>query len=234
MELLKGNGIPLQSQLRVLDVGGGTGAFAGQLEHACSWTVDLTDLNQCALDSALPRRGRSFYYDIREKKTELLAKYDAVFALDIIEHLEDPREFLADCLSHLKPEGMLLINVPALPLLYSKYDELVGHRRRYTKKTLRGLLEGLEINIRDLRYWGFSLIPTVIGRKALLPFIQREKTAVKFGFQPPAAWINRVLCWVGAIETRFLTHPPLGTSVILVATHAPKLCPKRTDNAPSA
>ena len=46
------------------------------------------------------------------------------------------KRFLNDSLFHLKKGGIAIINVPAVNLLYSKYDKLIGHIKRYKKQDL--------------------------------------------------------------------------------------------------
>ena len=57
-----------------------------------------------------------------------------VVLFDVLEHIPDTQPFLSSVIRHIKLNGFLLINVPALQTLYSKYDETVGHVRRYNKR----------------------------------------------------------------------------------------------------
>jgi hypothetical protein len=52
----------------------------------------------------------------------------------------------------LKPGGTFLIYVPAFACLWTSLDEKVCHHRRYTKKTLRRLIEQEGFVIEDARY----------------------------------------------------------------------------------
>lgn len=205
-------GAETQAPLAALDVGCGSGVLAAQLEGVTAWTVDGTDLNMPALERCLPRRGRTLYYDVCEERPEMLGRYDAVVLFDVLEHLADPRALLRSALRHLRTGGTLLVNVPALPALTSAYDRAAGHLRRYTARSLAAELDGLGLERRVLRYWGLSLVPLLIARKAMLA--RGGPRTIDRGFRPPLASLNAALVWLMRLETGLLRAPRLGTSVM--------------------
>jgi 2-polyprenyl-3-methyl-5-hydroxy-6-metoxy-1,4-benzoquinol methylase len=209
-------GLPRTETLRVLDVGGGPGTLRGQLEEATRWTVDLTDVNRAALESAAPGRGRTLYYDVRQESPDLVGQYDLVFLFDVIEHVERPRELLAASLRHLRPGGHLLVNVPALQWLFSAYDRVQGHRRRYDKASLVAEIEALPCDVLDVRYWGMSLVPLLVLRRLVVGESPGPGT-LKRGFTPPGALANGLLRALMTTETAVWWRPPLGTSALLAA-----------------
>jgi SAM-dependent methyltransferase len=212
-------GADTAASLTALDVGCGSGVLAAQLERVTSWTVDGTDLNMAALERCAPRRGRALYYDISEDRAELLGRYDGVILFDVLEHVPEPRALVRSALRHLKAGGILLVNVPALPALTSAYDEAAGHLRRYTARSLAGELDGLGLEARVLRYWGLSLVPLLVARKALLA--RKGPRTIDRGFRPPLPGVNAALSSLMRLETALLRAPPLGTSVMYAGVKAP-------------
>lgn len=215
LRLVRDLGISLAAPLRCLDIGSGAGILRDQLEASTGWTVDTCDLNLEALRSARPGRGRVLYYDILEQS--LGAGYDIVLAFDVIEHLEPVRPFLAAAVAHVRPGGHLLINVPALQWLYSTYDVTVGHHRRYDRRSLEHETEGLDLVVREVRYWGFALVPLLLLRKAALRLRGgRPGDVIRTGFQPPGALANAALGRLVGVEDALLRgRAPLGSSVLL-------------------
>jgi len=211
---LRKAGAETSSPLRVLEVGCGSGVLARQLEEATAWTVDGTDLNLPALERCRPRRGRTLYYDVTEEHPSLCEQYDAVVLFDILEHLALPRPLLGSAVRHLKPGGLLLVNVPALPSLKSSYDRAAGHLRRYTRSSLAEELSGLGLEERVLLYWGLSLVPLLLLRKALLA--RGGKRVIERGFRPPLPGVNGLLRGLSVLETSLWPDPPLGTSAMYV------------------
>lgn len=208
-----------EDALLALDIGCGAGQLREQLEAATRWTIDITDLNVTALEAAKPGRGRVLYYDATEKAAPMIGRYDAVFLFDVIEHVEPARELVSAALAHLRPGGRLLVNVPALPVLFSAYDAAQGHRRRYTPASLATELAGLPCHVESITYWGTSLVPLLLARKLLLGSRPLPDT-MRTGFQPPGKLVNELLKRVMRAELRLVRRPPIGTSLMAAATKA--------------
>lgn len=72
-------------------------------------------------------------------------KFDSIIYIDVIEHIENDVEELETALRFLKPDGHLVILVPAYNFLFNEFDKAIGHFRRYDKKMLRkSVPNGLE------------------------------------------------------------------------------------------
>ena len=208
-------GLDLAAPWRVLDVGGGQGVFREQVESSSAWTVDLVDLNRPALEAARAGRGRTLYYDVTDTAPALTSAYDAAILYDVIEHLEDPQPLVRAVREHLRPGGFLLVNVPALQSLYSAYDVAAGHFRRYDQRTLVSELPPAEWDVRDVRYWGLSLVPLLLVRRALLR--NPSPDTIDRGFRPPGRLVHAGLRALMKTETALVSRAPTGTSVLMVA-----------------
>ena len=57
--------------------------------------------------------------------------FDLVCAFDIIEHVDDDEGALTELARVAKPGGTLLISAPLHASLWTRFDEFVGHKRRY-------------------------------------------------------------------------------------------------------
>ena len=211
-------GVPLESKLLALEVGCGTGVLREQFEAASNWTIDATDLDHAALSQAGPSRGRTLYYDIFEEVEALKEAYDVLILFDVLEHIQDTKPFIQSLLKHLKPGGLLLINVPAVQSLYSDYDEVAGHVKRYNKQSLEEEFTDFNLKITDMRYWGFTMIPVLFARKLLLMIQKNQSTdqIIERGFKPPNAFINNMFTWTMRAETAILPKPLLGSSLLMV------------------
>src|ERR1044072_362687 len=85
--------------------------------------------------------------------------FDVVLALDVLEHLEDDDAGLRAITRLLKPGGLLVITVPAFPFLWGSHDLISEHHRRYTKRSLRSLLERGHVNDARITYFNTFLFP---------------------------------------------------------------------------
>ena len=94
--------------------------------------------------------------DFDVKYAHLLGKFDSVFALNIIEHVEDDDFAIKNCLKLLKNNSKLVILVPAFMYLFNSFDEGLGHYRRYNKKRLKQLFKKNNVEITAGRYFNFA------------------------------------------------------------------------------
>lgn len=210
-------GVPRDAPWHGLDVGCGHGVVRRQIEHATKWTTDGADLNLGALEQNRTRSGQALFYDIHDRREELAGRYDFALLFDVIEHLDEPVRFIASVLHHLKPGGWLFVNVPALANMHSTYDDAVGHLRRYDKRSLHAELAALPLDIRDMRYWGFSMLPYLLVRKINTLRGHDVATVIERGILPPQPWMEAWILRIMRIETSLLHNPPLGTSLLAAA-----------------
>lgn len=130
---------PLAGQ-RTLDVGCGAGFVLAALEGA-GLDAHGIDMHHVALARARTRiRGPLF----RSNAAVLpfFPDFDIVTLFDVIEHVDDDVGVLRQARGALAPLGHVVVTVPANPKLWTSYDEVIGHKRRYDRDTLaRALVE---------------------------------------------------------------------------------------------
>ena len=198
-----------------LDIGCGHGVVRQLAERDLDISVDGCDLNRRALQLAKNGRGRLFVYDIFDRNPAMLEAYDLILLLDVIEHLDDDVAFLEAALAHLKPNGLVAINVPAHMVFYGKYDEVAGHKRRYNIAQIESLFRRTGVKRLSIVHWGFSLVPILFARKVVLHFISRDRV-ICTGFAQPNAMARRILQTVQRAETSMPFPMPLGSSLLAV------------------
>ena len=87
--------------------------------------------------------------------------FDFIFAADVIEHVEDDIAALKTLRNLLKPNGKLIITVPALMSMWSFNDELNHHFRRYEEKELLEKAEKSGLKILNYSFYNSFLYPAV-------------------------------------------------------------------------
>jgi SAM-dependent methyltransferase len=205
-----------KEQMKVLEIGCGSGVLSAQIEDFTNWAVDGVDLNHEALSRGAAGRGRRFFYNVIDRAPHLAEAYDGVVLFDVLEHLADPIRMLQDASFHIKPGGFVLVNVPARKELFSRYDEVVGHLRRYDRATLHRQLVDGGFFAGWIGYWGLLLVPIAIARRFLVRFMRDDAAVVTTGFKPPSPLINRALALVMKIETWIFDSTPVGSSVMAI------------------
>ena len=206
--------LPVGSPLQVFDIGCGTGITCRQLGLTTSWVFDGADLNIEALTRCQAGVRRVLYYDILEQRREFHERYDVILLFDVIEHIEHTRPFVDAVLFHLKPGGVVLVNVPALMTLFGRYDTAAGHFRRYTKRTLADEFKPFDVTVVDQVYWGCSMVPLLLLRKLILREDLSEDRTIRSGFYPPSPIAHTLLKTAMNLETSLLKRPPVGSSVM--------------------
>ncbi len=136
---------------------------------------------------------------------------EVVTLLDVLEHLDEPVRTLTDISRRLPEGGHLVVLVPSLPALWSTWDELLGHKRRYTRRTLREHLGQGGFDIVALQYC-FAGITLPAWYRAR--FGMTSADAGQFARVSP--WLNALLVFVFDLESRFPWWP-LGTTLAALA-----------------
>lgn len=154
--------------IRVLDVGCGDGFIARNLfSDLATKEITAVDIHLSdELMGELSRCGPGVEY---RRELPEHGQYDLILLLDVLEHLEDDRGFLAGLAArHLAPGGTVLITVPAFQALFSRHDTFLGHYRRYTLGELVRTARGVDLGIIGSGYLFFSLLlPKLILFKLL-------------------------------------------------------------------
>jgi len=172
------------------------------------------------LDPALRARARERGLDVRAgalPDTIPLepAGWDAVCLFDVLEHVDDEAGALAACRRLLAPGGRLFVTVPAYAWLWSRHDELLGHRRRYTARALRGVAERAGFAVERLTYFNTLLAPPIMAVRLARAALRRPG----HDLDRPAPLLNRALAACFSAEARLLrwVSPPFGISILLAA-----------------
>ncbi len=198
----------------VLDFGCGTGGFALNLSKI--FNVICLDPSYIAGEYC-KKRGLKLVIQATIDEFEFHeAPIKGIFALDVIEHIEDDVQTLKKLWEKLDDDGWLVITVPAFQWLWSNHDIVHMHKRRYTKKQLRSVLVQSGFNVDFISYFNFFLFaPAVVKR-----FLEKNGTPEKTNpVDPVPELLNKILTNVFLFEKFFLPHCkfPFGISLIAVA-----------------
>lgn len=156
---------------KLLDFGCGNGLF---LQYLLAHNYNLSlygydPYNASVTKSDALQVNCSFKKSLKNLSNQ---KFDFITALDVIEHIQDDQSSLQQIYQLLKPEGQLLLTVPAYESLYSVGDAAYGHYRRYNKHTIQTLLSKTGFSVSYITYFFSFLIPLAIARKYYLSLRQ--------------------------------------------------------------
>ncbi len=94
----------------VADVGCGGGSLLDHLQGVAG-TLVAVDPDQ-GFAPSLRERGYAWYASAAEAARDHAGKVDVAFSIQVIEHVSDPRAFLASIRDLLAPEGVLILSTP--------------------------------------------------------------------------------------------------------------------------
>jgi SAM-dependent methyltransferase len=146
------------------------------------------------------------------------SSFDVILALDVLEHLHDDLAGLRELIRLLKPGGLLVISVPALPFLWGGQDIVSEHQRRYTRGSLASLLRQADLRECEITYFNTLLFPIAAGvrmTRALLGTADRARSDFE-GSRPGR--LNDVLAGVFGAERYLVNRIPLPVGLSLLAT----------------
>jgi hypothetical protein len=140
---------------------------------------------------------------------------DAVILADVLEHVEDDRNFLRDIISWLKEDAVIVITVPAYSFLWSEHDVILGHQRRYSKKSLHSLWKMLPVREITFSPFNFFLFPAILVFRVLRA---NTLSSGKSDLKMPSSTINNLLYRIFVVEKKLLkrTTLPWGVSYLAV------------------
>jgi SAM-dependent methyltransferase len=149
--------------------------------------------------------------------------FDVVMALDVLEHLDNDDAGLREAVRMVKPGGLLLITVPALPSLWGGQDVVSEHRRRYTKRTLTRLFETVALANYQVNYFNTLLFPLAgLVRWSRRALGQANRPQSDFESNRPGV-VNEALTRIFSLESHLINHAPLPIGVSLLATYRPAI-----------
>lgn len=130
---------------KVLEIGAGTGNLTLQLvPRKLYWASDINPLYLTYLENVSRNRpylhvGYTDGQSVQSYPQE--QEFDTVICLNVIEHLADDLGALRNIRGVLEDGGRAIILVPYGPWLTGTLDEVLGHKRRYTRDQLKQLVD---------------------------------------------------------------------------------------------
>ncbi len=130
----------------ILEIGSGIGNISTFFIRN-NYNISLSDINYCYLNELKKKYKDSLNVkdivridlgadNFKSEYEHLKESYDTIFLLNVLEHIKDDYKAIENSSFLLKPEGKLIILIPAHAFLFSKMDEQLGHYRRYSRKTI--------------------------------------------------------------------------------------------------
>jgi len=136
-------------------------------------------------------------------------------ALDVIEHIDNDLIALRELKRVTKPDGLILITVPAYQFLWSAHDLAHHHKRRYSSKILKNKLKEAGFEILKLSYFNTILSPIIISLRLIKKLIHSKKPDIGT-VNPLLNYLLKLLFYIEAPIIKYF-NLPFGISLVAVA-----------------
>lgn len=206
----------LQPSSMILDIGCGSGLMLNALED-----IGLTSGMDMSSE-AIQFSKEIFAGPVKQGSLPNQVPYPAstfelITALDVIEHIYDDVGSLEAIKSLLRPSGKAIITVPAYMFLWSQFDEMNEHKRRYTLNELQQKLIKAGFHIERISYFNTLLFPIVYVVRKLNNILGRDGAS---DVDMPGKLANSFLKAIFGLEKFLLRFCklPFGVSIIAVVS----------------
>ena len=193
----------------ILEAGCGIGNFTKDLiKYGRVWTVDINKGYIVQTERKIGGKAQVGLGDIEKGKYFFGdRKFDNIVCLNVLEHIKDDLLALNNLFKLLKPEGRLILLIPAHQFLYGEIDRSIDHFRRYDKAKISRMLKGIGFKIIKSRKLNFlGAVGWFIAGKVF------KETAVKQGNIKIFNLVAPIF-----LELENLIEPPIGISILAVA-----------------
>ena len=199
---------------KVLDIGCGSGLMLNALENVGeTYGMDMSD-------EAISFSREIFNGSVKKGLLPDQVPYQESFfnritALDVIEHIDRDVDSLKAIRSRLTSDGKAIITVPAYMFLWSKFDDLNEHKRRYTLPELKDKLNAAGFTIEKISYFNTILFPVVCAVRMLNNLLKRDGSS---DLDMPSGPLNFILEKIFGVEKNLLeiADLPFGVSILAV------------------
>lgn len=185
----------------VVDIGAGVGGLGDELKKHYTLSYFFIEIDEKSQELLELKFGKD--KNLLKNSKELKSSVCLAF-LDVIEHVEDPGIFI-DSYLKIFPNSYVIITVPAYQFLWSNWDILLGHFKRYSKNDIETLTKSLGIQKLEASY---------IFPELLLPAIFRKVVnSDKIDFPNLPSKLNGLLYKLSLIFHKLRKFIPFGLSV---------------------
>jgi hypothetical protein len=136
------------------------------------------------------------------------ADHSSMISFNVLEHIEDDVQALASAGSLLRPGGRVFHFVPAFPFAYSRFDDEIGHFRRYTRQSMADKAQAAGLVDVSTRYVN---APGLLAWFVMMRLLGRRPAAGPM----LTMWDSGVIPVVRRVESK--VRSPFGQSLVLRA-----------------
>jgi SAM-dependent methyltransferase len=147
---------------KLLEIGCGTGGFIQHIVENKNLVITGSEIYFKGLKYAKNKLPTIDFVQFDVAQGEIGECFDIIVAFDVIEHIDNDILALRNIHKMLGKMGVLIITVPQHMFLWSTLDEIVKHKRRYSRRELVTKLEDNGFDVNYTTSFVFVLFPLML------------------------------------------------------------------------
>ncbi len=202
-----------------LEIGCGTGFVLAGIEQANpQLTLSASEIFTAGLSFAAQRVAQVELFQMDARAIPFAEEFDVIGAFDVLEHIEADTAVLAAMYQATRCGGGVIITVPQHPWLWSQFDAVGHHVRRYRASELQRKVEQAGFQVLHITSFVSLLLPLLLlSRLRPAPPLATYDVMAELKI---SRWLNSTLAMILALEQRLIQtglRLPSGGSLLLVA-----------------
>lgn len=207
---------------KFLEIGCGTGDFIQQIVQNENLEITGSEIYLKGLLYAKKNLPKVDFIQFDVTQGVVSEEFDLIVAFDVIEHIEDDVAALTNINQMLTKNGVFIVSVPQHMFLWSKLDEIVKHKRRYSRRELVAKLQENGFDISYCTSYLFFLFPLMLisrifdkGRDQT----QSDEVALekRVKFSSVLNWVFDLFMRIDEALIRLGISLPFGGTLVVVA-----------------
>ena len=163
---------------RMLELGCGIGGVLAELTTHPNLSLTGSEIYLHGLRYARARFPGVEFIQLDATTMGFRDEFDVIGAFDVLEHIDADQVAMARVHDALRAGGLFLITVPQYPSMWSRLDELVHHKRRYTRFELTSKLARSGFEVLFATSFVCALFPFMLAAR-LRPRRRRQQDEAK-------------------------------------------------------
>ena len=147
---------------KFLEIGCGTGGFIQQIVENENLEITGSEIYLKGLLYAKKNLPNVDFIQFDVTQGVIGEEFDLIVAFDVIEHIENDVAAISNINKMFHKGGVLIMTVPQHMFLWSKLDEIVKHKRRYSRRDLVAKLQENGFDINYCTSFLFVLFPLML------------------------------------------------------------------------
>ena len=158
----------------ILDFGAGYGLITEKFKKK-GYKISAVEINKTALEKLNDKNIDS--YNLIEKVPKSI---NCIISLNVLEHIEDDDKYIKKFYNHLPQNGKLILYLPSSNLIWTELDDMVNHKRRYSKSGIVELLNSNSFEIEKIFFVDFIGWIVLFFLKMFRLKLDFDKRKIKF------------------------------------------------------